>query len=185
MTPLRPSVLICIVLLTVGCNSPAPQDEIARDEKVDRPSTEKRAIQLPPSTKTDALPTLKSEPVFLDSADSAALRSLLSGKRLERRPESSPPTRAEQFHADGTWWASVEEVIATHWAGNWRVVKLPDSAPEVCVTVRTKNGASTSERGEICRRVRFSKDQRVAEVPFLYHPSLVASEFEVVSLEDI
>ena len=184
MNHLRTSVLTCIVLLTVGCNSPTPQNDFARDEKVVRPSTEKRAIQLPSSTKTDALPSLESELIFLDSADSAALRSLLSGKRLERRQGQPTPTRAEQFNADGTWWASVEEVILTHSAGNWRVVEPLDSAPEVCVTVLTKDGASIRERDEICRRMKFSKDQRVAEISFLLHP-LVASEFDVVPLEAI
>jgi hypothetical protein len=109
---------------------------------------------------------------------------LLSGKRLKRRQEQPSATLAERFNADGTWSSTVEEVILADFVGNWRVVEPPNSAPEVCVTVLTKNGASTSERDEICRRVRFSKDQRVAKIPFLLHP-LVVSEFDVVSLEDI
>lgn len=181
----RTGLWICIVLLTMGCDAPISQHEVARNENaVVHPSTQKLGPKLPPSTPTVTPQNQQQEVTFTSAANGNALRSSLSGKRLERRQGEPTPTRAEQFNADGTWWISVEAVVLTHLTGNWRIVEPQHSTPQVCVTVLSENGAPVNEREEICRSVKFSEDKRVAKLPDLFH-ALVISAYDLVNLEDI
>lgn len=180
----RLGMSFCIVLLTMGCERQASQVEaVSGDDTPVRPSAAKRPPQIL-STQTHELQGGWADLAFLRPTSGAGLRTLISGRRFDRRKGQPTPTRAEQFNADGTWWASVEETLLALFNGTWTVVEQQGSPPQVCVSLLTKDHSPMDQRKEICRVVGFSEDQRVAKIPDLYHASLV-SEFDVVLLEDI
>ena len=174
---------ICIVLLTMGCDTPISQDEVARGEnEAVHPSTQKLEPKLPPSTPTPAPQNHEQELTFTNAADGNALWHSLSGKRLERRQGEPTPIRAEQYNADGTWWMSVEAAVLNYVTGDWRVVEPQHSQPQVCITVLSKNGVPVNEREEWCRSVKISQDQRVAKLPD-FHASVI-SAYDLVNADD-
>ncbi|PXW70028.1 hypothetical protein C7451_1144 [Blastomonas natatoria] len=177
--------MICIVVLTMGCEPQASQIKAVSDDDTQvQPSAAKRQSQMPTSTQTDELQGGLADLAYSRPTSGAELRILISDKRFDRRKGQPTPTRAEQFNADGTWWASVEETIAAQLNGSWRVVEQQGSPPEVCVSLLTKNKSPIDQRKEICRVVEFSEDRRVAKVPDIYRASVI-SEFDIDMLGDV
>lgn len=180
----RLGMSICIVLLTMGCEPEASQIEaVSGDDTQVQPSAAKRPSQML-STQTHELQGGLADLAFLRPTSGAGLQTLISNRRFDRRKGQPTPTRAEQFNADGTWWASVEETMSAQFNGSWRVVEQQGSPPQICVSLLTKDRLPLDQRKEICRVVEFSEDQRVAKIPDIYRASVV-SEFDVVILEDV
>lgn len=170
-------------MLTMGCDAPVSQDEVARDENaVVHPSTQELEPKLPPSTPTHTSQNKDQELTFTNPADGNALRHSLSGKHLKRRKGEPTPIRAEQYNADGTWWMRVEGVFLNYMTGDWRVVEPQHSPPQVCTTVLSKNGSPVNEREEWCRSVKFSQDQRVAKLSDF--DASVISAYDLVDVGD-
>ena len=180
----RLSMAICIVALTMGCEPQASQVKaVGGDDTQVEPSAAKRSPQML-STQTPELQEGMADLAFSRPTNGARLRTLISDRRLDRRKGQPTPTKAEQFNADGSWWASREETLFALFNGSWRVVEQQGSPPQVCVSLLTKDYSPMDQRKEICRVVEFSEDQRIAKIPDLYHASVV-SEFDVITLEDI
>ena len=177
--------MICIVLLTMGCEPQASQIKaVSGDDTQVQPSAAKRQSQMPLSTQTHESQGGLADLSYLRPTSGAELRTMISDRRFDRRKGQPTPTRAEQFNADGTWWASVEETMSAQLNGSWRVVEQQGSPPEVCVSLLTKDHSPIDQRKEICRVVEFTEDQRVAKIPDIYRASVI-SEFDVVMLGDV
>lgn len=178
----RPGTSIFILLLTTGCEPQASQIKaVSGDDTQAQPSAARPPSQIPLSTEAHELQGGLVDMAYLRPTSGAGLRTLMSDRRFDRRKGQPTPTRAEQFNADGTWWASVEETLLAQLNGSWRVVEQQGSPPQVCVSLRTKDHLPIDQRNEICRVVEFSEDRRVAKIPDINHASVV-SEFDVVIL---